>query len=422
MLPDLPTDRLLKRILDGYHRMRPHSLHRDGIISGRPGEALGRAADESIPGAWFPATRLTRWLALLVGISLITACTPSANPTSTQPTSSSTSTSSTGKTNHTASANEAYRATPYDHKIPLGLPEYHVRDDNPMTQERVALGRKLFFETALSLDHSMSCATCHDPNKGWSNGQRFAIGVHGQEGNRHTPSILNAAYYRSLFWDGRAGSLEGQALGPILNEVEMAMPSKQAMLDRLLDHAAYPALFAEAFPDGLTANNVARAIASYERTIIAGDSPYDRYVAGDKTALSDAARRGMELFLDKRKSKCVVCHEPPTFTAMFYHNLGVGMDQEQPDLGRYEVTRLESNKGKFKVPTVRDVKLTAPYMHDGSMATLEEVVEFYDKGGIPNRHLSQEMRGGKLNLTPQEKADLVAFMVEGLTSDDQPAP
>lgn len=312
-------------------------------------------------------------------------------------------------------------ATPFEHQLPLGLPTYHVSDANPMTIEKVALGRKLFFDTALSVDRSMSCATCHDPEKGWSNGLPVAVGVNGQPGKRNVPSILNAAYYRSLFWDGRAGSLEGQALGPILNENEMGMPSTQEMIERLRQQEEYVTLFAKAFSDGLTATNVARSIACYERTIVAGNSPYDRYLAGDEKAMSEPAIRGMTLFLDKQKSKCVICHEPPTFTALFYHNLGVGMDKEEPDLGRYEVTKLLSNKGKFKVPTVRDVKMTAPYMHDGSIATLEEVVELYDQGGIPNEHLSKEMRG-KLNLTKQEKQDLVTFMVEGLSSDNLPTP
>ncbi|MCA9200230.1 MAG: cytochrome-c peroxidase, partial [Planctomycetales bacterium] len=182
----------------------------------------------------------------------------------------------------------------------------------------------------------------------------------------------------------------------------------------------YPSQFAAAFADGLTAANVAKAIACYERTIIAANSPYDRYLAGEEDAMSAAAIRGMELFFDKRKTKCSICHEAPAFTAMFYHNIGVGMDNESPDWGRYEVTKIESNKGKFKVPTVRDLKYTAPYMHDGSIATLEEVVELYDKGGIPNPYLSDEMRSGKLNLSPQEKKDLVTFMVEGLTSDEIP--
>ncbi|MEZ6117429.1 MAG: cytochrome c peroxidase [Pirellulaceae bacterium] len=311
--------------------------------------------------------------------------------------------------------------TAYQPNLPRGLPPYHVPPNNPMTTEKVELGRRLFFDPQLSVDGSMSCATCHDPEKGWSNGLPVAVGVHGEAGNRNVPSILNAAYYRAQFWDGRAGSLEGQALGPITNPIEMAMPSLQELVTRLNQDESYPSQFAAAFADGLTATNVAKAIASYERTIIAANSPYDRYMAGEKDAMSAAAVRGMELFFDKRKTKCSICHEAPAFTAMFYHNIGVGMDKESPDWGRYEVTKIESNKGKFKVPTVRDLKYTAPYMHDGSIATLEEVVELYDKGGIPNPYLSDEMRSGKLNLSPQEKKDLVTFMVEGLTSDEIPS-
>ncbi|MDG2384509.1 MAG: cytochrome c peroxidase [Pirellulaceae bacterium] len=373
-----------------------------------------------------PRTRSVKFqlpkLALLLAFSLL-CCSCTRAPNSNDPISAaSNETQPTGSGKTVSKTTDAtVTATPYEHSLPLGLPEYHVSDRNPMTVEKVALGRKLFFDTALSVDHSMSCATCHDPQKGWSNGLKVAEGVNGKEGSRNVPSILNAAYYRSLFWDGRAGTLESQALGPILNPDEMGMPSTETLIVRLREDDDYPTLFDQAFPNGLTATNVARAIACYERTIVAGNSPYDRYVAGDESALSEAAKRGMEIFFDKRKSKCTVCHEPPTFTALFYHNLGVGMDQESPDLGRYEVTKLESNKGKFKVPTVRDVKDTGPYMHDGSVATLEEVIELYDRGGIPNRYLSTEMRG-QLKLTKQEKQDLVTFMVEGLSSDQQPTP
>lgn len=334
---------------------------------------------------------------------------------------SQTTDSAAGKTRPAPQSNTTFVATSYESEIPLGLPEFYVRPDNPMTHEKVELGRKLFFDKELSVDRSMSCATCHDPEKGWSNDAAFAMGVNGKMGQRNVPSILNAAYYRSLFWDGRAGSLETQALGPILNPDEMGMPSVQALLDRLQQHPEYPELFSIAFADGLSAANVAKALASYQRTIVAGNSPYDRFIAGDTTAMSESAQRGMKLFLDRRKTKCVICHEPPTFTALFYHNLGVGMEAPQPDLGRYNFTKLESNKGHFKVPTVRDVTETAPYMHDGSIETLEEVIEFYDRGGIPNPYLSKEMRG-RLNLTKQEKADLVAFMVQGLTSDEKPTP
>ena len=178
-----------------------------------------------------------------------------------------------------------FTATPIEQDLPLGLPEFHVRDNNPMTQEKVALGRKLFFDKLLSADRSMSCATCHDPDRGWSNGERFAIGVHGEAGKRNVPTILNTAYYRSLFWDGRAGSLEGQALGPILNQGEMAMPSKKELVARLQGDEEYANMFAKAFSNGVTAANVANALASYERTIIAGNSPYDRFVAGDENRI-----------------------------------------------------------------------------------------------------------------------------------------
>lgn len=352
---------------------------------------------------------------LVIWLTLLLACGSCARVTSKPNGESSKSDSSEQQ------AGVVFASTSVQQQLPLGLPEYYISPDNPMTQEKVDLGRKLFFDKILSVDHTMSCATCHDPKQGWSNGTQFAIGVNGHAGSRNVPSILNTAYYRSLFWDGRAGSLERQALGPILNPDEMGMPSRAALVERLQQHDTYPDLFRKAFSNGLTASNVGRALAAYERTIVAGNSPYDRFVAGDEDALSASAKRGMELFLNKRKSKCVICHEPPTFTALFYHNLGVGMDQQDPDLGRYEVTKLESNKGMFKVPTVRDVKDTAPYMHDGSIKTLEEVIELYDKGGIQNPYLSREMYG-KLNLTKQEKADLLAFMVEGLSSDDQPTP
>ena len=365
------------------------------------------------------AVRAVQLVSAMLLVSLI-SCTHEAPVSTTVGVDPNNDTTNTARAAVTDTS-DTFTATPYEHTLPLGLPEYYVRETNPMTHEKVELGRKLFFDNALSGDNSMSCATCHDPKQGWSNGERFALGVNGESGTRNVPTIVNSAFSRSHFWDGRAGSLEGQALGPIMNKGEMGMPSKQVLVDRLNEHAEYPELFAKAFPNGITATNVARALASYERTIVAGNSPYDRYLAGEKDAMSESARRGMELFMDKRKSKCSICHEPPMFTAMFYHNLGVGMEAESPDLGRHVVTKLESNKGQFKVPSVRDVKDTAPFMHDGSIATLKEVVEFYDKGGIPNRYLAKDMRG-KLNLTQQEKDDLVAFMVEGLTSDKPPTP
>jgi len=308
-----------------------------------------------------------------------------------------------------------FHETKFAIELPLGLPAFAVPNDNPMTNEKVALGRKLFFDTNLSLDRTVSCASCHDPEISWGNGKALGTGIGGRTGTRNVPTLFNVAYYRQFFWDGRAPSLEAQALFPILNEAEMAMPSKEAVIKRLCEDPEYDVLFKKAFAGGMTITNMVRAIACFERTIIAGNSPYDRYIAGDKSAMSPSAIRGLDVFMNR--AKCNGCHAPPTFIDFSYYNLGVGMDSEQPDLGRYHVFEMESAKGKFKTVTVRNVAETAPYMHDGSIKTLEEVVELYDQGGIRNRYLSQEIRK-KLRLTEQEKKDLVTFMVEGLTSDE----
>ena len=205
----------------------------------------------------FPHSAHARLGLILCFLILCVACTRQSNEHHAK---ASSTVSQSPKTD-AADPSSDFRATPFEHSLPLGLPEYHVRADNPMTQEKVALGRKLFFDNELSLDRTMSCATCHDPRQGWSNNTRFAIGVNGQQGQRNVPTIVNTAYYRALFWDGRAGSLEGQALGPIMNKDEMGMPSAKVLVDRLREHSEYPELFAVAFQDGLSATNVAKAIA-----------------------------------------------------------------------------------------------------------------------------------------------------------------
>ena len=309
------------------------------------------------------------------------------------------------------------RGTPYELTIPHGLPDVKIPANNPLTVEKVALGKKLFFDKNLSLDRTISCATCHDPQKGWSNGTPFAEGVNGAVGTRNTPSIINVAFNTTQFWDGRAKSLEKQALGPILNPIEMAMPSEDELVARLKEDSSYVEQFNETFEDGLTADNVAKAIASFERTILAGDLPYDRYQAGDKTAMSESAIRGMELFFNKRRANCGECHKEPHFTDMKFYNTGIGMDKENPDLGRHLITK-KAFIGAFKSPTLRQIVHTAPYMHDGSLATLEDVVEFYAKGGISNPN--QATGVFRLRLNEQDKKDIVQFMVEGLSTPELP--
>jgi cytochrome c peroxidase len=312
-----------------------------------------------------------------------------------------------------------YVQTPASIELPLGLEEFWVPSKNPMTEEKIALGKKLFFDKNLSLDKTVSCASCHDPDKHWSNGLRYGVGVEGREGTRNVPSLLNVGYFRQYFWDGRAPTLETQVLGPMRAENEMAMPSNVAILERLYEDSEYAELFGAAFENGITISNLADALASFERTILSGNAPYDRYMAGDKDAMSAAAIRGLDVFLNR--GKCNGCHVPPMFIDHSYYNLGVGMDKENPDLGRYHVFKMNRTKGKFKTPTVRDIAGTAPYMHDGSYQTLEEVVQLYDDGGIRNRYLSAEVPR-RIQLTEQEKKDLVTFLVEGLTSDKPDRP
>ena len=310
-------------------------------------------------------------------------------------------------------------ASDYPVKVPLGLIDPDIPQDNPMSAAKIELGRQLYFDKRLSADDTVSCATCHDPKKGFAEHEKVSIGVQGKKGNRNAPTSLNAALYDLQFWDGRAPSLEEQAKGPIVNPVEMAMPSLDShLVEKLKKVPEYQRPFSEVFKEGITADNIVRAIAAYERTLLAGDSPFDRYFYGkEENAISAAAKRGLEVF--REKGRCMTCHEILPSFAIFtdnkFHNVGVGMDKSNPDLGRYLATKEEKDTGAFKTPSLRNVTITAPYMHDGSEATLESVVDLYDKGGVPNRFLDGGIRS--LNLTDQEKKDLVEFM-KALTSPD----
>lgn len=299
--------------------------------------------------------------------------------------------------------------------IPKGLPEPYCPEDNPHLEEKVELGKQLYFDKRLSKDNTVSCATCHDPEKGWSNGEPFATGVRGQVGGRSAPTIVNAAYSTLQFWDGRATHLEGQALGPIQNPIEMDMTLEEVVA-KLNKIEGYRKQFRAIFNTDVTADGIAKAIAAFERTILSGDAPYDRFKAGDTKALSEAAQRGMKLFFGK--ANCSACHSGHSFSDFAFHNIGIGVDKDNPDLGRYVVTKIEGDKGAFKTPTLREIARTAPYMHDGRFKTLEEVVDYYNKGGHPNPQLDEEIF--ELKLTKEEQADLVTFLKEGLTSERYP--
>ena len=302
--------------------------------------------------------------------------------------------------------------TPYKLTFPLGLSADSavIPKDNPLTVEKIRLGKRLYFERRLSLDNTLSCASCHVPEKGFADPNQFSTGVGGKKGNRQAPTVINRVFSAAQFWDGRAASLEDQALGPMQNPAEMAMPSMVEVVTRLTADPSYVADFKAAFPpDGeITDRNVARAIASFERTILSGNSPFDRFLAGDKSALGEAAQRGYKIFKDEAKGNCETCHASFNFTDENYNNLGIGMAAKNPDLGRYVVSKLEGHQGAFKTPTLREIASTAPYMHDGSQKTLEEVVTFYTKGGHHNRWLSPKVK--PLHLTKAEQQDLVEFL------------
>lgn len=270
-------------------------------------------------------------------------------------------------------------------------------------QAEIELGKMLFFDTRLSSDKSMSCATCHDPDKGFADGRPRAIGFAGKELLRHSPTVLNAAFNKHQFWDGRSRSLEDQALGPILSPEEMNMLNGKQLIRRLNEVPEYRDQFRKAFGQGPTLRGVARAIAAFERTLITPDSPFDRYLNGDKNTLSPKEKKGLILFISK--ASCSQCHNGPNLTDDKFHSLG---SYQADDLGRYRVTRAVKDKGAFKTPSLRNIMLTMPYMHDGSLKTLEEVVDLYDQGGGSARNKSDLVL--KLNLTEQEKSDLVAFL------------
>ena len=253
--------------------------------------------------------------------------------------------------------------------------------DNPLTADKIELGKQLYFDKRLSRDDTISCASCHDPKKGWSNGSQFATGVRGQKGGRSAPTIINSAYFELQFWDGRARLLEGQALGPIRIPIEMDMPIEEVVV-KLNKIDGYKAAFRKVFGTDVTSEGIAKAIAAFERTILSGDAPYDRFKAGDTKALSEPAQRGMKVFFGK--GHCSACHVGPNFTDVAFHNIGVGMDKDDSDFGRFGITKVVGDRGAFKTPTLREIARTAPYMHNGQFKTLEEVVDYYDKGGHAN--------------------------------------
>jgi cytochrome c peroxidase len=341
---------------------------------------------------------------------------------------------------------------------PLGLPPVPIPEDNPQTPEKIALGDKLFEDKRFSSTGEVSCSTCHDPKKGLTDSPlRVSEGINKLTGTRNAPTVANAAYFTHQFWDGRSPSLEDQALHPPVNPVEMGLPNHQPILDIVRADPEYVAAFKAVFGksgEQVTMTEVTQAIAAFERTKVFADSPFDRYLyGGDEAALSDQQKRGLDLF--RNQGRCVSCHVIEQTQALFtdnrFHNVGVGIndiqsdvpalageflkakmtlsqvdqkvlsDPRTSDLGRFVVTREFNDLGAIKTPTLRNVAVTAPYMHDGSLKTLRDVVVHYNNGGVTKEGnpVNDFLSGGirPLNLTDGQIDDLVAFM-EALTSPE----
>ena len=293
-----------------------------------------------------------------------------------------------------------------DITVPRGLLPIQWPKDNLYSKAKWELGRTLYYDPRISADNSVSCASCHAPKFGFTDGQAVSAGIKHQLGGRSAPTVINRAYSALQFWDGRALTLEEQAGGPMANPIEMGH-THEGVCQRLAAIPGYRKMFEAAFnTDEITIDRVTKAIATFERTVLSGNSPYDRYKAGDHKALTATQVRGMDVFINK--AKCDTCHEGINFTVNAYHNLGIGTDKPDPDPGRFAISKNPKDWAAFKTPTLREVANTAPYMHDGRFKTLDEVVDFYDKGGIPNKNLDEAMK--PLHLNVQDKKDLVEFL------------
>lgn len=345
---------------------------------------------------------------------------------------------------------------------PLGLPPMYVPADNPLTQEKADLGRLLFMDRRLSHNNTLSCAMCHVPEQGFTSHELgAAIGVEGRSHRRNAPTNLNVGYQRSFFHDGREPHLEDQVWGPLLARNEMDMPAIGYVVEKVRQLPEYKGLFEAAFNAPVNAARIGQALASYQRTLVSGNSRFDRWhYGGEKDALNAQEQRGFQIF--KGKGNCISCHSVGEKSALFtdhkFHNTGLGWERtmfpdrqtyrvqlapdvfvdvkahhleafEPPmsDVGRYEITLNPKDRWAYRTPMLRNIALTSPYMHDGSLRTLEDVVDFYDKGGIDNPEKTPLVV--RLNLTSEEKSALVAFLktltgdnVATLTSDARQAP
>ncbi|MEZ5083652.1 MAG: cytochrome c peroxidase [Bacteroidales bacterium] len=311
----------------------------------------------------------------------------------------------------TEEPSEVYNPTPYELVIPSGFPDMIIPEDNPMTEEGVELGRMLFFDPILSADNTQSCGSCHAPEFGFTdNGKRFSVGIDGIEGNRNSMAVINAGWMPSFFWDGRRQSLENQALDPITNPIEMHETWVNAA-EKLNAHPDYPDLFFNAFGTRtIDSTLVTKAIAQFERILISGNSKWDRYLRGE-VQLTQAEAKGFEIFFTE-KGDCFHCHTTILYTDNLFHNNG--LDSVFTDMGLYDITGNENDRGKFKTPSLRNWAYTEPYMHDGRFTTIGEVLNFYSTGvkwSPTIDPLMKKVQQGGLQLNDEDKVNLYSFLL-----------
>jgi cytochrome c peroxidase len=299
--------------------------------------------------------------------------------------------------------------TPEIKPIPPQLTRYEpmaIPEDNTMTPEKVALGRQLFFDKRLSADESRSCYSCHVCEKGLTDGLAKAVGAFNKTLKRSSPTLWNIGYHKEFYWDGRSGSLEKQAMAAWRGGNMGAENREDEIVARFNALQGYRGQFHKVFGSDATRDNIMQAISAYERTILSGSTPFDRWQAGDESAVGEDVKRGFAVF---KEAKCTNCHDGVLFTDLQYHNVGIGMDLTEPDKGRFDATKKVEDTGAFKTPTLRDIAKSGPYFHDGSSATLEDAVDTMLGGGKPNPYLDKKNLE-KRTITPEQRADLLAFL------------
>ncbi|MFT3766710.1 MAG: cytochrome c peroxidase [Minicystis sp.] len=349
--------------------------------------------------------RLPLPLTCIVAFTLA-ACDESKQKPSPMPGASASAASATAPAS--AAAPKPLPPMPKAAPIPKGpevLPEVKSPPENALTPEKVALGRQLFFDKRLSKDGTASCETCHVPEKGWTDGSALSKKVGGAVNTRHSPTLINVAYNQRWYWDGRAETLEKQIEAAWKGQMGADPAAIAATVGKI---PGYEVQFKTIFNRDATGDDIVAALASFVRTIRSGDAPWDLYEKGDKKAVSEEAVRGAELF--RGKAQCMSCHTPPLYTDLGFHNVGIGFDKPEPDLGRGKISKDEKENGAFKTPSLRSVSTHAPYFHDGRAATLDEAVDYMLSGGVRDKNANIDPRFQKVKLTPKERTDSIAFL------------